>query len=208
MESSLIVQSRSSTPNLQTSAEKQATCATANLKRKSTLGELGNTLGLMVETSEKRRRLRDKNIENTKLELDSSITQRLKRQLNFDLRIAELAETRAARKSIDAEQQAARESTDRQAEKQYQLEMRRLDLLEKGITLPTNPLFIQISDNLPVKGMSIKDGKKPAIAASGNAFHYSSSNWETSESKSRKESLGERVESKSIKEGDEDFDET
>lgn len=152
--------SRPSTPNLQGfQPSEKSVCSTSNLKRKTAIGELGDALEMMTDKGEKRRRLRDEDIEVTKRELDTGITQRLRHQLCFDLRIAELAG-----------EEAARVSAEKKAKREYQLEMRRLDLLEKGITLPSSHNHLG-QDNHPAQAVTTSPQAKKSNVQAANIIN-------------------------------------
>lgn len=109
-------------PHPQTVIENPAHAIANGLKRKTAVGELGDARVMM--TAEKRRRLTDENVEDTRRELDSGRTKRLELQLQHDLRIAQLADTRAER-----------ELNDRELEREFQLNMKEMDFYHKALAL-------------------------------------------------------------------------
>lgn len=92
--------------------------AHANLKRKSALGELGEALEMMVEQQEKRRQHRDKEMEATRRLADKNLGVRQQSKLAWEreLKLAELE--------------------DKKAERAFLLEMKRMELLKEGISVP------------------------------------------------------------------------
>lgn len=127
------------------------TRATRNLKRKAAVGELGNGLSTVAKPAKKRRRVRDKNVENSRGELRGGVTQQLEPDVRYDLRVAELEEQRAKRKLAE-----------KRAEREYQLQMRRLELLEKCIAPPAN--------HLPATNAN--DKKEKSVVVSPNASRH------------------------------------
>lgn len=90
---------------------------TANTKRKTVMDELGEVLNTMAERAEKRRRLRDKDIEETKRLAEKEITERLQSKQNHEIVLRQM------------------ELEGKKSERQYNLAMKRLELLQQGISL-------------------------------------------------------------------------
>lgn len=92
--------------------------AHANLKRKSALGELGEALEMMVEQQEKRRQHRDKEMEATRHLADKNLGVRQQSKLAWEreLKLAELE--------------------DKKAERAFLLQMKQMELLKEGISVP------------------------------------------------------------------------
>ncbi|MCJ1425338.1 hypothetical protein MMC29_003226 [Sticta canariensis] len=105
------------------------TRATGNLKRKAVVGELGNGLSTVAKPAKERRSVREENVENSRGELCGGVRQGLGPDVWYDLRVAELQE-----------RQAKRKFGEKRAEREHQLQMRRLELLEKIIASPANHL--------------------------------------------------------------------
>lgn len=107
--------------------------ANANLKRKSALGELGEALEMMVEKQEKRREKRDMEMETTRCLIEENLRARQQSKLAWE-RERKLAELE-----------------DKKAERAFLLEMKRMELLKDGISVPH---FKKQKGNLYKSGMS------------------------------------------------------
>lgn len=129
------------------------TRATGNLKRKAAVEELGNGLSTVENPAKERRWVRDENVENSRGELRGGVRQQQGPDVGYDLRVAELQERRAKRKLGE-----------KREEREYQLQMRRLELLEKCIAPPTNHLPAAKAD----------DRKEKSVVVSPNASRHGS----------------------------------
>lgn len=81
-------------------------------------------MGAMAEKAEKRRRLRDKDLEETKRMVEENITDRLHSQQSHELRLKEM------------------EIAEKKSVREYNLEMKMLELLGNGVSLPGNNDFL------------------------------------------------------------------
>ena len=120
------------------------TRATGNLKRKAAVGELGSGLSTVEKPAKKRSSVRDENVENSGGESRGGVRQQLGPDVWYDLRVAELQE-----------RQAKRKLGEKQAEREYQLQMKRLELLEKCIASPANHLPAANADDKKEKSVVV-----------------------------------------------------
>ena len=93
-------------------------CITANTKRKMAINELEDTLNIMAEKNKKKKRLQDKDVEETKRLAEKRITEQLQHKLKQELELWRI------------------DIKEKRLEKKYNLKMKKLELLEQGIFIP------------------------------------------------------------------------
>lgn len=139
-----------STPRTRTNAQsppnavENRTRSAETLKRKAAVGALGNGPSTVPKPTKRRRRGRDENAETSKGESRSGVRQPLGPDAWYDLRVAELQERRARRKVAE-----------KRADREYQLQMRRLELLGRCISSPANQLPAASADDKKEKPTAV-----------------------------------------------------
>lgn len=93
-------------------------CIIANTKKKIAISELEDILDIMAEQNKKKRHLWDKDIEDTKKLLKEKFSRKLHSKLNHEIKLWQI------------------EIEEKKPDKQHNLKMNRLELLEKRKFLP------------------------------------------------------------------------
>ena len=82
------------------------------------INELEDTLNIMAEKNKKKKRLQDKDVEETKRLAEKRITEQLQHKLKQELELWRI------------------DIKEKRLEKKYNLKMKKLELLEQGIFIP------------------------------------------------------------------------